>query len=279
MKRRRFGSTGREVAVLGQGTWRINSANRTESIAALRRGFELGMTHVDTAEMYDDAEEVIAEAMAGMRDNVFLVSKVLPEHASVKGTRTACERSLSRLKTDRLDCYLLHWRGRHPLEGTIEAFETLREEGKILSWGVSNFDVADLQEALAIAGPGRIACNQLLYHLCQRGIEHSVIPWCERHDVAVVAYTPFGEGRFPGPTTKAGQVLLDIAARHEATPRQVALRFLIRRPSVFAIPKASHAEHTAENAAAASLKLSAAEIVRIDETFPRGRKPHTLPML
>ena len=277
MERRPFGTATSAVAVIGQGTWQIGS--RAPAIAALHRGLDLGMTHIDTAEMYGIAEEVIAEAIAGRRDEVFLVSKVLPEHASRRGTIGACEKSLARLRTDRLDCYLLHWRGRHPLEDTIAAFEQLVHEGKIRSWGVSNFDVDDLDEARAIAGDGRIACNQVLYHLRQRAIEHDVIPWCEAHGVAVVGYSPFGSGSFPGPSTAGGRVLQEIASAHDATSRQVVLRFLVRRPVLFAIPKASNAEHTAENAGAGELHLSDAELARIDRAFPRGSRQTELPML
>src|SRR5215510_2044824 len=259
MERRAFGPTGPQASVIGQGTWLIDRGDRAKAMAALRRGLDLGMTHSDTAEMYGDAEDMVGEAIAGRRDEVFLVSKVLPRNASRRGTLQACERSLARLRTDRLDCYLLHWRGDHPLDDTIAAFEQLRQEGKIVSWGVSNFDVDDLEEARAIAGAGAIACNQVLYHLRERGIEHAVLPWCERHRVAVVAYTPFGQGAFPGPRTGAGRVLARIAAAHGATARQVALRFLVRHPSLFTIPKAGKAEHAAENAGPPDLKLSDAE--------------------
>jgi diketogulonate reductase-like aldo/keto reductase len=279
MERRRFGPTRREVAVIGQGTWHIDSGDRVTAIAALRRGLDLGMDHIDTAEMYGDAEEVIAEAIAGRRDEVFLVSKVLPQNASRSGTIAACERSLARLDTDRLDCYLLHWRGQYPLEETFAAFEQLRHEGKILSWGVSNFDEPDLEEAWQIADEGRLACNQVLYHLQERAIEHAVLPWCEEHGLAVVAYSPFGHGHFPGPRTKGGRVLQEIAAAHGATPRQVALRFLVRRPSLFAIPKASTPEHAAENAGAGDLRLTEDELALIDEAFPRGPRPRALPMI
>ena len=281
MERRWFSSTTRAVAVIGQGTWYIDSGDRASVIAALRKGLDLGMTHIDTAEMYGSgaAERLVGEAIAGRRDEVFLVSKVLPEHASRSGTVEACERSLDRLKTDRLDCYLLHWRGRHPLEDTIAGFEQLRDEGKILSWGVSNFDVADLEAVRSIAGDDGPACNQVLYHLQERGIEHAVLPWCEKHGVAVVAYSPFGHGDFPGPRTRGGQVLQEIASAHHATPRQVALRFLVRRPALFTIPKTSSPEHAAENAGAGDLMLTAAEIARIDEALPIGRQPRALPML
>jgi diketogulonate reductase-like aldo/keto reductase len=279
VERHRFGPTNVEVAVVGQGTWEIGRGGRAAAIAALRRGLDLGMTHIDTAEMYGIAEEVIAEAIAGRREEVFLVSKVLPRNASRRGTVAACEKSLARLETDRLDCYLLHWRGEHPLEDTIDAFEQLRRDGKIASWGVSNFDVSDLEDARAIAGEDRIACNQVLYHLQERGIEHAVLPWCEQHRVAVVGYSPFGHGSFPGPRSKSGRVLEEIAAAHGATPRQVALRFLVRRASLFAIPKASNPEHAAENAGAGDLRLTEAQIARIDETFPLGPRPRELPTL
>ena len=279
MEQRPFGSTKREVAVIGQGTWYIDNADRVTAIAALRRGLDLGMTHIDTAELYGAAEDVVGEAIAGRRDEVFLVSKVVPDHASRHGTLAACERSLARLGTDWLDCYLLHWPGEHPLEDTFEAFEQLEREGKIRSWGVSNFDVADLDAALAVAGPGRLACNQVLYHLQERAIEHAVIPWCERHGVAVVGYSPFGHGRFPGPRTKGGRLLQAIAEARHANPRQVALRFLARRSLLFAIPKAASPAHASENAGAGDLKLTDAELALIDEAFPLAPRPGALPML
>jgi diketogulonate reductase-like aldo/keto reductase len=281
MERRPFGPTRREVAVIGQGTWYSEGDDRAASVAALRRGLDLGMTHIDTAEMYGAgaAEELIGEAIAGRRDEVFLVSKVLPENASRSGTLAACEKSLARLRTDRLDCYLLHWRGRHPLEDTVAAFEELRRQGKILSWGVSNFDVPDLEEVREVAGEGWLACNQVLYHLQERAIEHAVLPWCEEHGVAVVAYSPFGHGDFPGPHTTGGRVLRQIAAAHHATVRQVALRFLVRRPSLFAIPKASTPEHAAENAGAGDLRLSADDLAQMDRAFALGPPPRGLPTL
>jgi len=279
MKTKPFGSTGQNVSVIGQGTWYIDRGDRKAAIAALRRGVDLGMTHIDTAEMYGDAELVIAEAIAGRRDSVFLVSKVLPSNASRKGTIVACERSLKRLKTDRLDCYLLHWRGSYPLADTVAAFEELVRAGKIRSWGVSNFDADNLDEMLEVAGKGRIACNQVLYHLKERAIEHAVLPWCERHGVAVVAYSPFGHNDFPSPRTRAGEVLQKIASAHRATPRQVALGFLTRENRVFAIPKAGSAEHATENAAGGDLGLSDDEIAALDAAFPRGSKPRSLPMI
>jgi diketogulonate reductase-like aldo/keto reductase len=254
-------------------------------VAALRRGLDLGMNHIDTAEMYGDgaAEAVVGEAIAGRRDEVFLVSKVLPHNASRAGTLAACERSLRHLATDRLDCYLLHWRGRHPLTETIGAFAELIRAGKILSWGVSNFDTDDLDEALAAAkasaGPGAIACNQVLYHLGERHIEHAVIPWCETNGVAVTGYSPFGHDDFPAPRSAGGRVLADIAREHAATPRQVALAFLVREPGVFTIPKAGSVAHVEENAGAGDLELNPDEIARIAAAFPLGRPQRGLPML
>jgi diketogulonate reductase-like aldo/keto reductase len=279
LKQQKFGGSGPEVSVIGQGTWYIDRGHRKTAVDALRRGLDLGMTHIDTAEMYGDAELVVAEAIAGRRDEVFLVSKVLPSNASRRGTVTACERSLARLKTDRLDCYLLHWRGSYPLAETVAAFEQLAAAGKIRSWGVSNFDADDLDEMLAVAGKGRIACNQVLYHLQERAIEHAVIPWCARHGVAVVAYSPFGHNEFPSPRSKAGETLQAIAEVHGASPRQIALSFLTRDPQIFAIPKASTPEHAADNAAAGKVTLNENEIAALDKAFPRGPKPRGLPML
>jgi diketogulonate reductase-like aldo/keto reductase len=280
MERRQFGPTRRQVPVIGQGTWMMERARRNDAVAALCRGFDLGMTHLDTAEMYGsgEAEEIVAEAIAGRRDDVFLVSKVLPSNASRRGTIAACEASLQRLKTDRLDCYLLHWRGSDPLDETFAAFDQLAGEGKILSWGVSNFDVADLEEAHRLVGDRRIACNQVLYHLEERAIEHGVIPWCEAHGIAVVAYSPFGSGNFPSPRSAAGKVLREIADGRGASSHQVALAFLLRHPSVFAIPKASSAAHAEDNAAAGDLHLTEEEVARIDEVFPVGAA-RELPMI
>jgi diketogulonate reductase-like aldo/keto reductase len=246
MKSRPFGNSKREVSVIGQGTWYIDRGDRRGAVAALRRGVDLGMTHIDTAEMYGDAELVIAEAISGRREEIFLVSKVLPSNASRRSTVTACERSLARLKTDRLDCYLLHWRGSYSLDETVAAFDQLVDAGKIRSWGVSNFDTDDLDE---------------------------------QHGVAVVAYSPFGHNDFPPARSKAGQALQLIAKAHGASPRQVALSFLTRQPSLFAIPKASSQEHAADNAAAANLMLSENDIATLDKAFPRGPKPRGLPML
>jgi len=277
-----FGNTRRPVAPVGQGSWRLDEAAADSALAALRRGLDLGLTHIDSAEMYGSgaAESLIAKALVGRRDQVFLVSKVLPGNASKRGTLEACERSLAHLRTDRLDCYLLHWRGAYRLEETIAAFDILVRDGKILSWGVSNFDVADLEELAAITGAGHPACNQVLYHLEERAIEHAVLPWCQKHGAAVVAYTPFGQSAAAfDARTKHGRVLHEIAAGHQATPRQVALRFLLRYPEIFVIPKASSLAHVADNAGAAALDLSESELARIDAAFPRGRPRRGLPMI
>jgi diketogulonate reductase-like aldo/keto reductase len=279
---RAFGNTGRSVAAVGQGSWKIEHIAATSAIAALRRGLDLGLTHVDTAEMYGSgaAETLVADAIVGRRDEVFLVSKVLPNNASKHGTIAACNRSLARLRTDRLDCYLLHWRGNHPLEETIAAFDALVRAGKILSWGVSNFDVEDLDEVAGIAGAGHPACNQVLYHLQERAIEHAVLPWCRQRGTALVAYTPFGQSASPfDAKTKHGRVLHEIAATHRATPRQVALAFLLRNPGTFVIPKASNIDHVADNAGALTLELSTAELAKIDAAFPLGKPRRALPMI
>ena len=251
-------------------------------LAALRRGLDLGLSHIDTAEMYGSggAERLVGKAIEGRRDEVFLVSKVLPSNASKSGTLTACEKSLANWRTDRLDCYLLHWRGSVPLEETLGAFEALVRQGKILSWGVSNFDAQDLAEVTAIAGAGHPVCNQVLYHLQERAIEHAVLPWCRKHGCAVVAYTPFGQspGIFDG-GSKAARVLRAIAAARGATPRQVALSFLLRDRDVFVIPKASDLAHVTENAGAAALDLSDADIAQIDAAFPLGKAPRGLPTI
>ena len=279
MQPRNFGATNRSVPVIGQGSWQLEAAHQADAIVALRAGLDLGLTHIDTAEMYGSgaAEQVIAEAIRGRRDEVFLVSKVLPTNASLRGTVKACEQSLRHLGTDRLDCYLLHWRGRYPLTETVAAFEALQREGKILSWGVSNFDVADLEEVAAIGGAP--ACNQVLYHLAERAIEHTVIPWCAAHGTAVVAYTPFGTSAAPyRATASSGRVLHEIAATLGATARQVALRFLLRIPNLFVIPKAAQLQHVIDNAGAAQLELNAAAVAAIEAAFQRGPPRRDLPM-
>ena len=281
MELRWFGSTKRQVSAIGQGTWYDEDDDRDAAVAALQRGIDLGMTHVDTAEMYlsGAAEEWIAQAIDGRRDEVFLVSKVLPSNASRRETVAACERSLARLRTDRLDCYLLHWRGRHPLRDTVEAFEELKRTGKILAWGVSNFDVSDLEELKAVSGRDGPVCDQVLYHVEERAVEHAVLPWMDRHSSALVAYSPFGHGQFPDARTPGGRLLRKIAEDHDATPRQVALRFLLRRKGVFAIPKSLNATHVEENARAGDLRLTDEEIMRIDKAFPPGPRPGKLPAL
>jgi diketogulonate reductase-like aldo/keto reductase len=221
----------------------------------------------------------VGRAIEGRRQDVFLVSKVIPSNASRKGTIKHCEQTLKRLRTDHLDCYLLHWPGEHPLEDTIAALEELVSAGKTRAWGVSNFDEDELASALEIAGPGRIACNQVLYHLEERGIEHAVIPWCEDNDVAVVGYTPYGQHRQYPPRGAAGNVLSQIAEAHGATPRQVALAFLTRRPDSFAIPKSTNPDHLRENAGGARLLLTSADIAAIDRAFPIGRRRRGVAML
>ena len=278
MEHRPFGPKRASIAAIGQGTWQISTGSG-RAVHALPRGLDLGMTHIDTAEMYEGAEAIVAEAIAGRRERVFLVSKVLPSNASRTGTIAACERSLARLRTDHLDCYLLHWPGRNRLEDTIGAFESLVQQGKIRSWGLSNFDADGLSAAERVSGGGRIACNQVLYHLQERAIEHDVLPWCEAHEVSVVAYSPFGSGEFPAPGSAGGLVLQRVADAHGATPRQVALRFLLREERVFVIPKASSIAHVEENAGAGGLRLTEAELALLDGAFPRGRRPATLPML
>ncbi|MGZ6126171.1 MAG: aldo/keto reductase [Myxococcales bacterium] len=255
MKRRAF--AGVQVPVLGQGTWKLHGK---EAVETLRAGLDLGLTHIDTAEMYG-TEETVAEAIQGRRDGVFLVSKVLPSNASRKGTVNACEGSLKRLRTDRLDCYLLHWPGSHPLEDTIAGFEELRATGKIRSYGVSNFDEDLLAEAARIAGQGKIACNQVLYNLAERHVEAKVLPRCRELGIALVGYSPF-DGLPEGGELQA------VARELGATPRQAALAFLTRLPDTFAIPKASRVPHVQENAGAAALELTARQIARLERAYP-----------
>ena len=256
--------------------------DRAEVVRALRRGLELGLTHVDTAELYGSGrvEEIVGEAIAGRRDEVFLVSKVVPSNATRRGTIEACERTLKRLGTDRLDCYLLHWPGPPPFDNTIAAFEELEKSGKIRSWGVSNFDEHELADVVRIAGEGRLACNQVLHHLEERAIEHAVVPFCEKHGIAVVSYSPFGSGKFPPPQSAGGKVLAEIASAHGATARQVALAFLLETsPSIFVVPKASKVAKVEDNAGAGELVLSTAERARIGAAFPRGPRVAGVPML
>jgi len=260
---RPFGPTRVSVPVIGQGTWRMGeeAGRRKDEIAALRLGIELGMTHVDTAEMYGDggAERVVGAAIAGQRDRVFLVSKVLPSNASRAGTVRACEASLRRLGTDYLDLYLLHWwSDRHPVEETMEGMLELVARGLTRLVGVSNLDVPQMRRARAALGDVPLACNQVLYHLRDREIEQDVLPHCEKHRVAVVGYTPLARGGY------MKDAVATVARRHGRTPRQVALNFLTRRPSLFTIPKASRPEHVRENAGALDFSLTPADIRAID---------------
>jgi len=270
MQTKPFGWTGVDVALIGQGTWHMgDSRHRAAEVAALRTGLDLGMTHIDTAELYSGgaAEEMIAEALQGRpRSELFITSKVSPQNGSYQGTIAAAERTLSRLRTEYLDLYLLHWPGRQPIGETMRAMEDLVSAGKIRFLGVSNFDAAGLRDAMRALTRQRIASNQVLYNLADRSIEHDLIPFCEREGVAVVGYTPFGN--WPGRRHDGLRVLAEIGARHDRTPRQVALRFLTRLPSLFAIPKASDAEHVRENAAAGTFDLSPQEIAAIDRAFP-----------
>jgi diketogulonate reductase-like aldo/keto reductase len=275
MRVRQLGSAGSSVPVLGIGTWNMERDDRKSAVLAIRRGIELGMVHVDTAELYGSGkvEVLVGEAISGQRDRVFLASKVLPRNASYAGTLKACDASLRRLGTDHLDCYLLHWRDDTPLAETFRAFEKLREQGKILAWGVSNFDDDDLAEAYQLVGPDKITCNQVLYHLGERTIEHRVVPWCEQHGVAVVAYSPMGSsGGFP-----TSPALVQIGKRLRATPRQIALAYLTRG-STFAIPKSSHPAHVDELAGADPVALDDAAIAAIEAAFPLAPW-HGLPTL
>ena len=270
-----FGATGVEVAVIGQGTWDIpeRGARAAEAQRALRLGIELGMTHVDTAEMYGSGrvEELVGEAIAGLpRESLFIATKVLPGNAHFQGTLAAAERSLQRLGLDYVDLYMLHWQGEHPLEDTMRALERLVHDGKTRFVGVSNFDADEMLEAASYLGSVPLACNQVLYHLRERGAEHRVIPAARERGIAIVAYTPFGRGRFPREESKAGGVLDAVARRHGATHRQVILAFLTREAHVFTIPKASHPEHVRENAGAGDLTLDDADVAAIDAAFPRG---------
>ncbi|HEY2903701.1 MAG TPA: aldo/keto reductase [Polyangia bacterium] len=275
--RRPFGPLSDEVPVIGQGTWKMGRAgDRGHEVAALRAGLARGMTHIDTAEMYG-SEEMIAEAIRDVpRDRLFLVSKVLPQNATRTGTIRACEASLRRLGVDHLDAYLLHWRGSVPLAETLGAMQALLQQGKIRALGVSNFDVDDLKEAEALLGGTPIACNQVLYHLGQRHIDTGLVAYCAHRGIAVVAYSPFGQGDFPGPRSPGRRILDAVAARHGATAHQVALAFLTRDPSVFAIPKTSSAAHAEDNSGALTLRLDPQDIAAIDAAFP-ARDEGSLP--
>jgi diketogulonate reductase-like aldo/keto reductase len=279
---RPFGPLDRQVPIVGQGTWNVplRGEHADEAKRALRRGVELGMVHIDTAEMYGDggAERLVGEAIRGLpREQLFIVSKVLPSHAGYEDAQRACEASLERLGTSYLDCYLLHWRGSVPLGETMRALEKLVADGKIRALGVSNFDVADLEEAQAALEREPIACNQVLYNLGERTVEQHELPFCREHRIAVVAYTPFGRGDWSDGS--GARTLDEIARKHDATPHQVILAFLTRDPIAFAIPKAATVEHTEENAGAGDLRLDGDDIDAIDSAFPVRRRRGGLPTL
>jgi diketogulonate reductase-like aldo/keto reductase len=270
--------SGETVPQLGQGTWHMgeNSRLRKDEVAALKLGLDLGMTLIDTAEMYGTggAEEVVAEAMAGRRDACFIVSKVLPENSSYAGTVAACERSLKRLKTDRIDLYLLHWRGRPPLADTVEAFLALKERGAIRYWGVSNFDVEDMEELFVLEGGADCASNQVLYNLRHRGIETGVLPWCRKRSIPIMAYSPIEQGRL-----LRDRMLTEVALRHRATTAQIALAWVLRQKDMMVIPKASNLEHVRENRAALDLKLTEQDLAQLDRAFPPPKGPRPLELL
>ncbi len=281
MDLRQFGPLGRRVPVIGLGTWQMERNDREAAIVAIRRAIDRGLLHIDTAEIYGRGavEELVGEAIAGYRGDVFLASKIHPDHATYAGTLLACEKSLRRLRTDHLDLFLLHWRGTQPLEETFRAFEELRKEGKIRAWGLSNFDVADVERAVEIAGDGVIACNQVLYNLAERDAEHVLQPVCERHGIAFVAYSPLGSGQFPARGSWRGDVLEGIANAHQVSARAVALAFLARRPSAFVIPKSARADHVMELAGAGDLVLSRNEIDTIDAAFPLAPPKSKMPFV
>ena len=257
---------------LGQGTWNMGEKkkkDRAEEIAALRLGIELGMSLIDTAEMYGDgkSEKFIAEAIDGRRERVFLVSKVLPQNATRRGTIKACEGSLRRLKTDRLDLYLLHWREDVPLEETLAGFDILVKDGKIRHWGVSNFDVADMEELVGLPGGSQATTNQVLYNLLRRGIENDLIGWCREREMPIMAYSPIEQGRL-----NKNSALKEVASRLGATPSQVALAWVLRHDDVIAIPKAGKSKHVRENFGALDLRLSKQDLSELDEAFPSPKK-------
>jgi diketogulonate reductase-like aldo/keto reductase len=280
---RPFAWTGVPVPIIGQGTWMIEGSADEEqrAVDALRAGIDLGLTHIDTAEMYGSgrAEELTGKAIAGRRSEVFLVSKVLPSNASFEGTLRACERSLQRLGTDHLDLYLLHWESSYPIAETMRAMERLIDRRQIRFTGVSNFDLDRIKEAQAALRHHKLASNQVLYHLRERGIERNLIPYCAEHQIAVVAYTPFGRETFRRPGLAGGRVLASIASQHGRAVRQVVLNFLTRFPHVFTIPKAGNPEHTRENAGGMGWSLSPEDIAAIDRAFPAPARDVPLAML
>jgi diketogulonate reductase-like aldo/keto reductase len=284
--RRKFGWTGLVVPVIGMGTWNIEGRTRDaerRGIEALRLGLDLGMKHIDTAEMYGNgrSEELVAEAVAGRREQVFLVSKVMPSNASYEGTLKACERSLKRLNTDFLDLYLIHWpSSQYPIKETMRAMEKLADEAMIKFIGVSNFDLEELREAQHALKKHRIACNQVLYHLAYRDIERDLLPYCTESEIAIVGYSPFGHGNFPSPQSKGGKVLAEIAKWHSSTVRQVALNFLTRHPALFTIPKAGNPDHIREiSGAVGNWRLTDEDIAAIDSTFPLSSSNKRLEMI
>jgi diketogulonate reductase-like aldo/keto reductase len=283
VEKKTFGWTGVEVPVIGQGTWMIEGppAGERRAMEALRVGLDVGLTHVDTAEMYGGgrAEELVGKAIQGRRGEVFLVSKVLPSNAGFDGTLRACERSLKRLGTDVLDLYLLHWKSSHPIAETMRAMERLIDGGQVRYCGVSNFDVKQVKQAQAALRNHRLASNQVLYHLRERGIERKLIPYCAEQGIAVVAYTPFGRERYPAPDSAGGKALAKVAKRNGRTPRQVILNFVTRFPNVFTIPKAARVEHTRENAGGAGWSLPAEDVAAIDRAFPAPERDAPLGML
>ncbi|UGQ48883.1 aldo/keto reductase [Massilia endophytica] len=265
----------------GQGTWNMGEdpARRSEEVHALQLGMDLGMTMIDTAEMYADggAEEVVGEAIADRRSQVYLVSKVYPHNATRRGVVQACERSLKRLKTDYLNLYLLHWRGNVPLAETLEGFERLKRDGKIRDYGVSNFDTADMEEALALKGA--VMANQVLYNLKRRGIEWDLLPWCRERGIPVMAYSPLESDRKEQQRFLAEPVLQQLAQQHSATPAQIALAWLAHQEGVVAIPKAMRPEHIRANRAALDIRLTAADLAALDKSFPPPRRATPLDML
>ncbi len=270
--------SGEPIPVFGLGTWMMGESEkkRGDEVAALKLGLDLGATLIDTAEMYGDgeAEDIVGEAIDGRRDGLFLVSKVLPENASRKDTVAACEGSLKRLRTDRIDLYLLHWRGSTPLQHTLEAFIQLQREGKIRHWGVSNFDTDDMEELLALPGGDACATNQVLYNLKRRRIEYDLVPLCRDRNIPIMAYSPIEQGRLLGVAA-----LKEVASRHEATAAQVALAWLLRKPATIVIPKATSAAHLRENFAALDLKLADDDVAVLDRAFPPPEKKYALEML
>ncbi len=268
----------RSILTLGQGTWNMGDSgtHRKAELKALRTGIDLGMTIIDTAEMYGNgrSERLVGEAIQGQRDKVFLISKVLPSNASRQGTLKACENSLKRLQTNYLDMYLLHWQGRYPFEETVEAMLQLQQEGKIRDWGVSNMDVAEMEEFYSIPGGNTYAANEVVYNLTRRGIEYDLIPWCRKNNIPVIAYSPVEQGRLLN-----HKLLSEIARRHNATPTQIALAWVIRNPGVIAIPKAASAKHVEENFKSLSIELTEEDLQQIDKVFPAPTRKMPLDML